>query len=380
MSVSRVTMRNVRPTMALAVCLAIGLSSCAGRPGPETLATIGDLDFKPAKVETLFAVTTRDRAEPGKNVFTAGKARTVNYASFDVSIPPTHKAANIEWPKGSKVDPEKDFAVIDQSVLQREQLLDAVARRTAKGAAPTVFVHGYNYNFQEALYRLAQLKTDSDIDGSPILFSWPSHAAIPAYVADKESATYSRDALAQLLADLTARTKGTDVEVFAHSMGGWLTVEALRQLKLQGRSDVLDRLRVILAAPDIDRDVFVSQLDVIGPMRRPITILVSPDDRALKVSSILGAGSPRVGAVDVTDPRVADAAKAAGVNIIDISSLESLDPSNHNRYVEAVALAKTLSRPTANAGLGDAGAFIFDAAAQTISSPFSLAATVLRGN
>ena len=297
-----------------------------------------------------------------------------------MSIPASHKPSNIEWPKGSKVDPSTDFAVIDQSVMQREQLLDAVARRTGKSSIPTVFVHGYNYNFQEALYRLAQLKTDSDIDGSPIVFSWPSHAAIPAYVADKESATYSRDALAQLLVDLTARTKGTDVEVFAHSMGGWLTVEALRQLKLQGRSDVLNRLRVILAAPDIDADVFVSQLDVIGPMRRPITILVSPDDRALKVSSILGAGSQRVGAVDVNDPKVADAAKTAGVNVIDISSLESLDATNHNRYVEAVALAKTLSKPTANAGLGDAGAFIFDAAAQTISSPFSLAATVLRGN
>ncbi len=80
---------------------------------------------------------------------------------------------------------------------------------------PSSFVHGYNYNFQESLFRLAQLKTDSNLDGTPVLFSWPSLAALPAYVADKESATYSRDALANLLSDMT-RARNGQVDVFAH--------------------------------------------------------------------------------------------------------------------------------------------------------------------
>lgn len=351
------------------------LSACAGRPGPETLSSVALSDFKPERVETLYTVTTRDRTEPGKNVFGVEKTRQPNYARFDVSIPPNHKPANIEWPKRKTVDPRTDFAVVSQSVLDRADLLNAV--RGPKAAAPVVFVHGYNYNFQEALYRLAQLKTDSNVDGLPIVFSWPSYAALPAYVADKESATYSRDALANLLADLVTARKG-EVDVFAHSMGGWLTVEALRQLKLEGRTDVLDRLRVIMAAPDIDADVFAAQLDVIGRMRIPIVILVAADDRALQVSSLLGAGTQRVGALDVRDPDVAAAAKKAGVTVVDISSLESVDATNHNRFFDVKQLASALSKPAANATLGDAGAFVFDAAARTVSSPFSLAATVLR--
>ena len=361
----------------IALCLvsAAGLTACAGRPGPETLDTVALNDFKPTRVETLYSVTTRDRAEPGKNVFTTDKTRQPNYASFNVSIPPTHVAANIEWPKpGRKVDPRTDFAVVSQSALDRETLLQAVRRR--ESAAPMVFVHGYNYNFQEALFRLAQLKTDSNLEGTPVLFSWPSLAALPAYVADKESATYSRDALADLLTDLV-RARNGEVDVFAHSMGGWLTVEALRQLRLEGKDDVLDRLRVIMAAPDIDEDVFTAQLDVIGRMRTPITILVAPDDRALQVSSFLGAGN-RVGALDARNPEVAEAAKRYGVTVLDISSLESSDATNHNRFFDAKQLAAALSKPAAAATLGDAGAFVFDAAAQTVSSPFSLAATVLR--
>ena len=361
----------------IALCLVAGqvLTACAGRPGPETLSSVTLTDFQPKRVEKIYAVTTRDRTEPGQNVFGVEKTLEPNFASFDISIPPNHKPANIEWPKRKQVDPRTDFAVLSQAVLDRGALIQAV--RSPKAAPPVVFVHGYNYNFQESLYRLAQLKTDSNVDGIPIVFSWPSHAALPAYVADKESATYSRDALADLLADLVTARKG-EVDVFAHSMGGWLTVEALRQLKLEGRTDVLDRLRVIMAAPDIDEDVFTAQLDVIGRMKIPILLLVAADDRALQVSSILGAGTQRVGALDARNPDVAAAAKKAGVTIVDISSLESVDATNHNRFFDVNQIASALNQPAASATLGDAGAFVFDAAARTISSPFSLAATVLR--
>jgi esterase/lipase superfamily enzyme len=368
--------RRSRPFyVTLCLISAVGITACAGRPGPETLGTVALDDFSPTRVETLYTVTTRDRAEPGTNVFTTSKTREPNYASFDISIPPNHVPANIEWPKpGRKPDPKTDFAVVSQSVLDRSALLQAVGKR--QSAPPVVFVHGYNYNFQESLFRLAQLKTDSNIGGTPVLFSWPSLAALPAYVADKESATYSRDALASLLTDMVRARKG-EVDVFAHSMGGWLTVEALRQLRLEGKGDVLDRLRVIMAAPDIDEDVFAAQLDVIGRMRTPITILVAQDDRALQVSSFLGAGN-RVGALDARNPEVAEAAKRNGITIVDISSLESIDATNHNRFFDVKQLAATLNKPAAAATLGDAGAFVLDAAAQTVSSPFSLAATVLR--
>lgn len=46
------------------------------------------------------------------------------------------------------------------------------------------------------------------------------------------------------------------VGIFWHSMGGFLVMEAVRQLKLQHREDVIDKLAVILDAPDINVDVF----------------------------------------------------------------------------------------------------------------------------
>ena len=140
--------------LSITICLVAAglLSSCAGRPGPETLGTVALGDFQPTRVETLYTVTTRDRAEPGKNVFTAEKSSVANYARFDISIPPNHKPTAIEWPKGSKVDPRTDFAVVSQAVLDRSDLLQAV--RTPKAAPPVVFVHGYNTSFADAAFRV----------------------------------------------------------------------------------------------------------------------------------------------------------------------------------------------------------------------------------
>ncbi len=74
-------------------------------------------------------------------------------------------------------------------------------------------------------------------------------------------------------------------------MGAWVTVEALRQLRLAHNDATINRLNVVLAAPDIDVDVFSSQMDVIGPLSPPMTVLVSRDDIALSIAK-LGASDP----------------------------------------------------------------------------------------
>jgi esterase/lipase superfamily enzyme len=235
----------------------------------------------------------------------------------------------------------------------------------------SIFVHGYNTNYQEALFRLAQMVGDAKPTGVPILFSWPSQGELTGYGADREAVTYSRDNLTSLLMEIKQRRPARTTIVFAHSLGSWLVMEGLRQLRLQGRSDVLDRLKVILAAPDIDEDVFAAQLSVIGQMRLPITLLVSSDDRALALSSRLAGDHRRIGSLDASDPAVIAAARTKNVQVIDVSAMPDSDGFGHDRFV---AMASTLPRAaSAREGpaspLGRAGAFVLDAASAAITSP-----------
>ena len=86
---------------------------------------------------------------------------------------------------------QQSFAVVDQAVMSEADFQNAVAPRSAarrKKHKVFLFVHGFNNNFQESLFRLAQLQADTKFDGIPILFSWPSQGQVAAYTADKEAA------------------------------------------------------------------------------------------------------------------------------------------------------------------------------------------------
>ncbi|MBS7743367.1 MAG: alpha/beta fold hydrolase [Chelatococcus sp.] len=360
--------------------LLILLAACATRPGPDAL-NIVSAPPRGAKLIKVYVATTRERMSSNSNAFSAGRAPGLNYAEFTIAIPPGHKPGEIEWSAGAS-DPARNFVVVAQEILDAQQFYRQVARqRGGKGPERIgVFVHGFNTNFQEALFRLAQMTADADIDGVPILFAWPSEATVTGYIADKDAATYSRDGLVQLLTTLARAYPNDKITLVGHSMGGWLTVEALRQLKLTGRFGVLDRLDVVLAAPDIDVDVFRSQMMVIGPLREPITVLVASDDRALSVSGRLAGDRPRLGALDINDARIQEAALKANLQIVDISKLTASDSFNHDRYVNLAQLYPSLAA-TAGSGAGNglrrAGAFIFNAVGTTLSSPFDLAGRAL---
>jgi len=333
-----------------------------------------------AKTVTVYVATTRARQIPDSNIFTSDRVREPNYAAFTISIPPGHQPGQIEWPVNGP-NPSYAFATVDQSLLDKAAFERGIARpASGKSVNTLIFVHGFNNNFQESLYRLAQITADTKFAGAPVLFAWPSEAKTTGYLADKDAVTASRD---QLVALIAATAKGTNgrVTLLAHSMGSWLTMEALRQLRLTGRSNVIAKLEVILAAPDIDVDVFRSQLEVLGPLDPPMTLLVARDDIALAISRRLADQRIRVGAVDIDDPRVQEAALKAHLRIVDISDVASADRLGHSRFVTLAAYYPRLASAQLQ-GTGDlkeTGAFVFNTVGATLASPFNLAGSIIAG-
>ncbi len=363
-----------------ALLLSLALAGCANRPGPEALNEVA-ATVSGAREVTVYVATTRQRASPDANVFTTGRAAELSYAEFTISIPPNHKPGNVEWPSATP-DPGSAFVTVRQRVLDRPTFEAEISRQ--RGGRPRdvgIFVHGYNVNFQEAVFQMAQMTVDAHLDGAPIVFAWPSEGSPTGYIADKDAVTFSRDQLVQLLTALARKPQIGAINVIGHSMGGWLTVEALRQLRLTGQDATIRRLKVVLAAPDIDDDVFGRQLAVIGPLNPPMTVLVSRDDAALSISRFVADNHDRVGAVNVGDPRVAEAARKANVQVIDISSLEAADEFKHDRFAQLAAFYPKISSEEAGGrgGLRQAGVFVFNSVGATLSAPFAFAGQAVAG-
>jgi esterase/lipase superfamily enzyme len=66
------------------------------------------------------------------------------------------------------------------------------------------------HRFDEAVYRFAQITHDSRATAVPVLFTWPSRGKFLAYAYDRESATYSRNALEEVGDDVDETLRSSE--------------------------------------------------------------------------------------------------------------------------------------------------------------------------
>ena len=364
--------------LVLALAMLAALAACAERPGQGMLRPVAATGV--GIPTDILVATTRDRSTSDPNGYTDGRARTLNYEQYTISIPPDHVSGQIEWPDQPPGDPARNMVVTKAKPLDRTDFDRLLAKRGT--GEVLVFVHGYNTNYQEAVYRVAQLAHDSGFPGTVVAFAWPSRGTLTGYVADRESTTYSRDYLEQFLDDLAARPGVKQIDLVAHSMGNWLAVETLRQAKLRAHSAFLPKLgEVFLMSPDIDVDVFRTQLDVIGRLKQPMTVLVSTDDRALAASQTLAGDVPRVGNVNVDNPAAEAAIQKYDLRVIDLSKVESDDRLRHSKFLSVLPKLRDMARQDEAARRGNpisrTGLFVVDTAGNILQSPLRLGAAVL---
>lgn len=361
------------------VLILIMLAGCATRPGPEVLDPVAERPEGNGSV-TVLTVTNRALTDERPQTYGDGRGK-LSYEQFTMQKVTSESAGKagvsaIPHPE----NPSKDFVTTDRRELDEALFMQSVNSVRKADGTIVVFVHGYNTSYQEAVFRLAQLGTDSDAFDLPILFSWPSMGDFRGYLADRDSITYARDDLVHLLTLLSRSRSQQRISVIGHSMGGWLVMEALRQLRLEGRDDVIARLQVGLASPDIDIDVFQKQAAVVGPLTPPLGVMVSADDRALSLSSRLAGGKPRLGLARADDPQIQAIARQNGVHILDISNLPATDGMKHDRFVVLAArYSAAAAKDGSVGGIRQAGVYILDTTGRILSAPFTGTAGMIAG-
>ncbi|MCZ8184332.1 MAG: alpha/beta hydrolase [Beijerinckiaceae bacterium] len=358
-------------------CLVTGmaLAGCAGSARNDVALVQQPLPPGARMVE-LYVATTREPNGLDAREFSNNRASTLHFAAYRISIPPGHEYGAIEA-GDDHLNPANGFAVLAERRLDRAQF-EREIRPNAGDPRLGIFVHGYNTGFRDAVFRGAQMKADSNYPGKMVLFAWPSQGQLTGYLTDRDASTYSRQYLAELIGMAAQGRRSGDLSILAHSMGTWLTVETVRDLRLAGRWAGLPKPKVTLAAPDIDIDVFRTQMQAIGPLDPPMTVLTSPDDRALKASSRLAGGYQRVGAMEVKDPRLLEIARQARLRVVDISALDSGDSFRHDRFVMLAKYQPRLRELEKSGGaVRGAGAYVFRTLGSVVSSPFQLVESVI---
>ncbi len=319
----------------LPLTLVLFVSVSCSRPPP----LVGvDNEKKPASSvaaatkQRVYIATTR-QASGAEGVFYSGqRGNEIGLASVVVSIPPNHKPGELERARTLPPDPEKHFAIIEPTVYSNDKAfvraLDAsLSEMPAQDRNVLFFVHGYNTTISDAILRLAQFVEDTQYEGIPVLVSWASAAKPLQYVYDLNSALSARSDFLEASKIVTS-SKANQFDLLAHSMGAFLTMEAISQAELKGEFNRSRRLRnVILAAPDIDFQVFKKQLELISHNNQEFFVLISADDGALSFSKAISGGVDRVGAADAVE------LAKLGVTVIDLSQISDSKSGSHSKFV-----------------------------------------------
>ncbi len=338
------------PVLGALIALVIFLGGCAER---------GSLTFdqgaaEVGSVETILVASSR-AADPAGPGFGAGQGQSLGFARFDVSVPPDRAAGTVRFPTAEATDARTDFLTVggtriaDRAAFVRD-LDRALLARPADQREVLIFVHGFNTNFAEGLYRQAQMRHDFRSPGVSVHFAWPSAARARAYATDRETALQARDDLEDLLS-LVNQSRARRIVLLGHSMGAFIVMETVRQAAIRNRPGTFDRVQtVVLMAPDVDIGVFRRQAAAAALGDVSLYVFTSSRDRALRLSAALRGSGNRLGAL--SDPSQVDGLPVTIIDLTDVNGNE--DALNHFKVATSPVMISLLR------GLGSYGTTIFE--------------------
>ncbi|WP_169054046.1 alpha/beta fold hydrolase [Nitratireductor sp. XY-223] len=299
------------------------------------------VDTDVADIERVFVATVRAPTRRNEMRFSAERDDRLHFVDIEVSVPKERKVGKLVGPSDAP-DPAKQFGAVRIESFDSDAAFVAAVdkemlKRPPQERVAFVFVHGYNTKFGEAVYRHAQLRRDYNVRAVPVTYSWPSAGKLEGYLYDRDSVQYARDGLIKTL-KLLQRSKARSTFLVAHSMGTLLTMETLRQVSISGDKPLLRSVgALVLAAPDIDNDVFKEQVGKIDPLPEPFVMFVSSKDQALRASQFIRRGTPRVG-----EGKEIATWQSLGITVVDLSGVKDGGLTRHGVYASSPTLIRII--------------------------------------
>lgn len=283
---------------------------------------------------------TNRRPAEGGNGFTAERHDRVTRGRVEVRVPEAHRfgeTGSSFWVRLLRFDLRNDrLRVQHVEALEREAFFAEIGQAMADADASgderqaLFFLHGYNVSFSEAAIRAAQIGYDLKVMGATAFFSWPSRGTVAAYPADEASIEASERAITEFLVEFCTHCGADKVHLIAHSMGNRGLLRALQRIAANAETRGKVRFgQLFLAAPDVDRDLFLDLAALYPEHAERTTLYASGRDLPVHLSA-----------------RLHDAARAgyflpytvtSGVDTVAVPDFD-VDLLGHSYYAQAEAL------------------------------------------
>lgn len=286
----------------------------------STANSIHNINPKYITYSVLYGTNRKYEVVQDKIKFKNTRNTNLHLGNCDISIPLSHKKGDLErpgWFSSLFFDesPEKHFTLLNIELADKIKFTNMLQEKIGKSDQKDIllFIHGFNVNFQEAMLRTAQLGYDLNFKGAVTAFSWPSAGSVSGYLADTDTARLSSNYLCDFIKILLCSGGVQKLHIIAHSMGNVVLTTALVQLKNEGVFPNAIINQIILAAPDLDKDIFINQVMPYINRNFGLTLYASDKDKALISSKKIRKGFTRLG--------------EGGDNVVVLDGLDTVDAS-----------------------------------------------------
>lgn len=256
---------------------------------------------------TFFYGTTRRPLNLGEAAsdgpYSAKRDTVLHYGTIEMLVPKHHQVGSTGSDPSTSTGGDPRLVIhdndihpyTDESAFLKDALLHL--RVSTEPDSFVVYIHGYRNTFKESAIRAGQLGVDLGIPSYHLfLFNWPSAGTlVHGYFMDEATIDASEPYLAEYLRTIAEIAGTRKIHVIAHSMGN----RALLRVVASALNDVTSSHavhlgQVILAAPDVDVQVFSELAPAYVRLADHTTVYMSPYDKAVHTSEALHA-YPRVG-------------------------------------------------------------------------------------
>lgn len=248
---------------------------------------------------------TNRKLNADRRSFGNERASEITRGRVLVQIPKSHRVGEIGtnwWTRLKRWEFTDDTLRIQDIELQTRETFLAQLQAEMHAASEAgdephalLFLHGFNVSFEDAAIRAAQIGFDLKVSGATGFFSWPSRGSTAAYTVDEATIEGSEAAITEFVIDFAKHCGAKKVHLIAHSMGNRGMLRAIQ--RIAARVEDRDAVRfgqIILAAPDVDRDIFLDLARLYPGFADRTTLYASHRDYAVLASSLVHA-APRAG-------------------------------------------------------------------------------------
>jgi esterase/lipase superfamily enzyme len=241
--------------------------------------------------------TNRKPDSEGKG-FTGERHDRVTRGRVEVLVPEVHRfgeTGSAFWKRLLRFDLRDDHLRLQRMEQQERDAFFLeihtamlVARESGETPHALFFLHGFNVTFEDAATRAAQIGFDLKVPGATAFYSWPSRGSVAAYPADEATIEASEQAVTDFLVDFTQNCGAEKVHVIAHSMGNRGLLRALQRIAANAEKQGKVKFgQVFLAAPDVDRDLFLDLARLYPEHAERTTLYASEGDLPVHLSAEL---------------------------------------------------------------------------------------------